>query len=134
MMIKNECQYKSAIKQIESFRYAINATRNNHLPDHANKARKTKIDNQIDELIRQCDEYKTTRNSIPSMLSVKSQRDLRVLPIKFRISAGMTIDAFSKYVNVTRIQIQRWEKDEYNNITLKNFLKIIEILDIDITA
>ena len=60
--------------------------------------------------------------------------DLMIVPIRYRIAANMSIDAFSRKVGVSARQIARYETENYQNTNSRTLQKIFKILDIQLNG
>jgi len=76
------------------------------------------------------EEYDALKDSKPSDIEIHSLDDLMVLPIRYRIAAHMSIDAFSRKVGVSARQIARYERESYQNTNSSTLRKILGVLDI----
>jgi DNA-binding XRE family transcriptional regulator len=77
-------------------------------------------------------DYEQLEKTQTKELRIFSLHALRVAPIRYRIAAHMTIEAFARLVLVHSRQIARYESEDYQNGSWDTLLKILERLDVKI--
>ena len=87
-----------------------------------------------DEIQRNMEEYDRLKESNPSDIEIHSLDDLMVVPIRYRIAAHMSVDAFSRKVGVSARQITRYETENYQNTNSSTLRKILGMLDIHLNG
>ena len=83
------------------------ASRKEEEPDLIEQAGKAQMLELVDEIQRNMEEYDRLKESQPSDIEIHSLDDLMVVPIRYRIAAHMSINAFSRKVGVSARQIAR---------------------------
>ena len=86
------------------------------------------------EIEAEIDEYKKLLAVKEFVKSITSLDDLLKIPMLYRIALKMTIDQFARKVETSARQINRYEKEDYQNIGMTNFIKILENLDLEISG
>ncbi|MBN4080679.1 helix-turn-helix transcriptional regulator [Beggiatoa alba] len=104
--------------------------RKKDVPDLIEKAGKAQLQELMDEIRVNMNEYDVLKNSEPSDIKIHSLDDLMMVPIRYRIAAHMSIDAFGRKVGVSARQIARYELENYQNTNSSTLRKILEVLNI----
>jgi DNA-binding XRE family transcriptional regulator len=131
-MIRSEKQYQAAKKQLASLQQALTSGRRAKTPEALVRAARGQTAELAAELEAQIKEYEHLQKSHAKELRILSLHDLRVAPIRYRIAANMTIEAFARLVHVHSRQIARYESEDYENVSWDTLLKILEKLDVKI--
>ena len=133
-MITSDKQYAAAKKQLMMLITSMAASRKKETPDFIEQAGKAQVQELVDEIQRDMEEYDRLRESKPSDIEIHSLDDLMVVPIRYRIAAHMSIDAFSRKVGVSARQIARYETENYQNTNSSTLRKILGMLDIHLNG
>jgi ribosome-binding protein aMBF1 (putative translation factor) len=133
-MITSDKQYAAAKKQLMMLTASMVAPRKEEAPDLIEKAGKAQMLELVDEIQRNMEEYDRLKESKPSDIEIHSLDDLMVVPIRYRIAAHMSIDAFSRKVGVSARQIARYETENYQNTNSSTLRKILGMLDIHLNG
>jgi HTH-type transcriptional regulator/antitoxin HigA len=131
-MIKNEKQYKITKKKllgIEEKRTAIAARQ----PSPASKDQLilvslTTMKDQLEEELAAYDLLKKNTGSF----SARSLLELPSLIIEYKIRSGMTQKEFAKKIGMKEQQLQRYEAENFQSISFKNLMKIVQAIGLDI--
>jgi len=129
-MITSDKQYTAAIEQLTMLTDSLASPKKKNIPDIIEKAGKAQLQNLIDEIQLNINEYEVLKNSVPSDIKIHSLDDLMVAPIRYRIAAHLSLDAFSRKVGVSARQIARYESENYQNTNTSTLRKILEQLNI----
>jgi len=93
---------------------------------------------QTEELLHEIEteisEYEALRNQPLEKISIQSMEDLMSAPIRYRLAKNMTVEEFSRKVDVHSRQIARYETEEYRNTTTETLLKILKKLDVHLSG
>ena len=52
--------------------------------------------------------------------------------IEYRIRSGMTQKEFAKKIGMKEQQLQRYESEDFQSISFKNLMKILQVIGLDI--
>jgi len=129
-MITSKKQYTAAKEQLVMLMTSVSAPKRAGVPDVIENAGKAQLQELIGELQLNIEEYDILTDGKLSDIEIHSVDDLMVVPIRYRIAAHMSIDAFSRKVGVSARQIARYEKENYQNTNSSTLRKILEVLDI----
>jgi ribosome-binding protein aMBF1 (putative translation factor) len=133
-MITSDKQYAAAKKQLMMLTTSMVAPGKEEAPDLIEQAAKAQMLELVDEIQRNMEEYDRLKESKPSDIEIHSLDDLMVVPIRYRIAAHMSIDAFSRKVGVSARQIARYETENYQNTNSSTLRKILGVLDIHLNG
>ena len=133
-MITSDKQYAAAKRQLMMLTASLVASRMEEAPDLIEQSGKAQILELVDEIQRNMEEYDRLKESKPSDIEIHSLDDLMVVPIRYRIAAHMSIDAFSRKVGVSARQIARYETENYQNTNSSTLRKILGMLDIHLNG
>ena len=133
-MITSDKQYAAAKKQLMMLTVSMVALGKEEAPDLIEQAKKAQMLESVDEIQRNMEEYDRLKESKPSDIEIHSLDDLMVVPIRYRIAAHMSIDAFSRKVGVSARQISRYETENYQNTNSSTLRKILGMLDIHLNG
>ena len=131
-MITSDKQYDSAKEKLSMLTESLSAPAKKGVPKEIEKANKVQVQELIDEIQMEIEEYAGLKNGDPSDIKIQSIDDLMITPIRYRIAAHMSVDAFGRKVGVSARQIARYEQAQYQNTTASTLRKILEQLDIQI--
>lgn len=98
------------------------------MPKALQRAAKGQTAELAAELEREVEEYEQLQQT--RELHIRSLEDLRVAPLRYRIAAHLTIEAFAQIIGVHSRQVARYESDEYRNVTWETLFKILEKLGV----
>lgn len=129
-MITSDKQYQAAKDQLERLEASLKAPMKPGVAQAIADAGKAQTQELIDEIRAEIDEYDRTRHMKPSEIPIHSIDDLMVAPIRYRIAAHLSIDAFARRVEISARQIARYESEHYQNSSVPNLKKILERLNI----
>lgn len=129
-MMTSDKQYAAAKEQLTLLNASLSSPKKKDVPALITKAGKAQLRELIDEIQQNMKEYETLKNSEPSDIEIHSLDDLMVAPIRYRIAAHMSVDAFGRKVGVSARQIARYELESYQNTNSSTLRKILEVLNI----
>jgi len=129
-MITSNKQYVAATEQLAMLNASLSSPKKKGVPELVEKAGKAQLQELISEIQLNIEEYDALKDSKPSDIEIHSLDDLMVLPIRYRIAAHMSIDAFSRKVGVSARQVARYERESYQNTNSSTLRKILGVLDI----
>src|SRR6266436_30903 len=131
-MIRSDKQYQAAKKQLVSLRKALAAGAHAKAPEAVIRAARGQTAELAAQIEKEIKDYEQLQKTQAKELRIFSLHDLRVAPIRYRIAARMTIEAFARLVLVHSRQIARYESEDYQNVSWDTLLKILERLDVKI--
>lgn len=129
-MITSDRQYAAAQKQLAMLIDSHSSPKKKSVPDAIEKAGKAQLQELIDEIKASMDEYDAFKKSSPSDITIHSLDDLMIVPIRYRIAAHMSIDAFGRKVGISARQIARYESENYQNTNSSTLQKILKKLNV----
>jgi DNA-binding Xre family transcriptional regulator len=133
-MITSDKQYKASKEQLLMLSESMTSTKKEGVPDIIEAASKAQIQELMNEIQFSIEEYEKLKSSKPSDIEIHSLDDLMVVPIRYRISAHMSIDAFSRKVGISARQIARYETESYQNTNSSTLRKILGVLEINLNG
>ena len=129
-MITSDKQYAAAKDQLVMLTASLSSRKKKGIPELIEKANKAQLKELIDEIQQNVGEYETLKKSKPSDIEIHSLDDLMIAPIRYRIAAHMSVDAFGRKVGVSARQIARYERENYRNTNTNTLRKILGVLNI----
>ena len=129
-MITSDKQYATAKEQLTMLTTSLSSPKKKDVPGLIEKAGKAQLQELISEIQLNIKEYDALKNSEPSDIEIHSLNDLMIAPIRYRIAAHMSVDAFGRKVGVSARQIARYELESYQNTNSSTLRKILEVLNI----
>ncbi len=129
-MITSDKQYAAAKEQLAMLTASLSSQKRKGVPDLIENAGKAQLQELISEIQLNMEEYEGLKESKPSDIEIHSLDDLMLTPIRYRIAAHMSIDAFGRKVGVSARQIARYELEGYRNTNSTTLQKILEELNI----
>lgn len=129
-MIKNQRQFKATLKQTERFKAAIDQalSAGNHDPqDSLIRGMRS----MLATLERQAREYEALLAGDLSVIKIDGLHGLPAALIKARICRGMSQKDLAALLGVKPQQVQRWEHEDYENISFSRLEEIAEALGLN---
>jgi transcriptional regulator with XRE-family HTH domain len=124
-VIKNNRQYRATLKQIGKFKNAISYHGTNvSETDSAYRGMKS----MLETLERQVREYESLLEGDPNSIVVNGLHDLPRALIKARICRGLSQRQLAEKLGLKSQQIQRWEFEDYENISFSRLEDVSEAL------
>jgi len=65
-------------------------------------------------------------------LKTRRISDLPTMIIEYRVRSGMTQKEFAKKIGMKEQQLQRYESEDFQSISFKNLMKILQAIGLDI--
>jgi HTH-type transcriptional regulator/antitoxin HigA len=131
LIILNQHQYKVTKAQIKRLEKTLELSKekNDEMDKEIFNAMIAGIKSQISELKDQIKEYEKIQNAKSLNYSLEN---LHSVLIQARVARGWTQKKLAKKLNIDAQQIQRYEKTNYNSVSLERAIDILKALDIDI--
>lgn len=132
-MIKNEKQYAVTKKNLKKFQDAINlisASNSSNTPLLL-KLQIDSIQSQIDIFEEDIKMYEGLKKGVITNVS-RGFEDLSFGIIESRIAKGYNQKQFANLLNTSEQQVQKYESENYSNISLKRLQEIVACLDIEV--
>ena len=104
-MITSDKQCEAATKQLAMLSESLSAPKKKDVPDVIEQSGKAQIQELMDEIQKDINEYEALKNSNSTDVEIHSLDDLMIAPIRYRIAAHMSVDEFSRKVGVSARQI-----------------------------
>lgn len=134
-MIKNEKQYgvtKNNLKKFQESIRVISDSSSSKTPLLL-KLQIDSIQSQIDIFEEEIKMYEALKKGVITNVS-KGFEDLSCGIIESRIAKGYNQKQFADLLNTSEQQVQKYESENYSNISLKRLQEIVVCLDVDIDA
>jgi hypothetical protein len=126
-MIKSERQYAATKKQLTLLEQSLEQGSSHvDMPESLVVGAKNGMNSLMDDLKKELLEYEHLKQKGVEVITVSSWNDFLLVPIKYRIANNLTIEQFAQKVNVHSRQIAGYEKEEYRNVTMSTFTKILD--------
>lgn len=136
-MIKNQKQYHNTVQQVANFEKALAAWAPDKCPDGVQPAmyalQKEALAGQLDTLRNELREFDALKNGEIQTISLASLEELPQGLIKARIARGFTQKQLAERLEVKQQQIQRWEFEDYENVSFSNMVEIAHALGVGIS-
>ncbi len=136
-MITNDRQYRIVKSQIENFQKALEAmsmetedTKDVH--PLILQAEKDGINYQLQLLLAEVKEYEDLKEGKILVTEVKDLKELPVVLIKARIANGLTQAELAARLGMKEQQVQKYEAEQYDSVSLRTLLRIAAVLKISI--
>jgi DNA-binding XRE family transcriptional regulator len=131
-MITSDKQYKEALRKIEMLQFSLSSPKKTNIPLIIEKAGRSQILELINSIGSDIKEFEKYRDTDISKLEIHSLDDLMKAPIRYRLAAGMSIDVFAQLVGISPRQINRYEKECYQNSHSSTLKTILQKLEVDL--
>lgn len=133
-MITSDKQYKAAQQQLIMLQSTLTAPMKNDVPEAIQKAAQSQLHELIAEITGKMKEYdELVKTHVDDkVIEIHSLDDLLLAPIRYRLASHMSVESFGRKVDVSARQIVRYEEEEYQNINVSTFRKILKKLNIHI--
>jgi hypothetical protein len=126
-MIKNERQYAATKKQLLLLEESLEkGTINPEMPEELVAGTQNGIRSLMEDLKKELFDYEYLKQKGMESISVSTWNDFLLVPIKYRVANNLTIEQFAQKVHVHSRQIASYEKEEYRNVTMATFTKILD--------
>ena len=138
MSILNHRDYRSARAQLAQIVRAIGADGliadiTSHLPPDVAAARQQALRAERERLEAELAAYEKLRGVVENEVASELQiDDLGLLPIVGRISRRLSQRELAERLDLKEQQIQRYERERYNGISLARYQRTLEVLGIEL--
>lgn len=129
-MITSEIQYAAAQNKLAVLHQSLEAQVKPDVPAAIANASKAQINGLIGQIENELAEYVQLKGSDPSQIRINCLDDLMLTPIRYRLAANLSVDAFGRKVDVSARQIARYEQEGYRNTNTMTLHKILQALNI----
>jgi HTH-type transcriptional regulator / antitoxin HipB len=130
-MIKNEKQYKITKKILNGIIQKI--TKLNAENDQLkNELILIPLTDMSLDLGREIEEYDNLKKDKAKILKARSLSELPSLITEYKIASGLTQKEFSEKIGMKEQQIQRYEAENFQGISFKNLLKILQAIGLNV--
>lgn len=138
-MITNDRQYKIVKTQIENFKESLDGL-SSTTEDIENvhpiilEAERNAINYQLQEMFSEVSEYENLKAGNIIITEVSNLTELPLVLIKSRIANGYTQSELAELLGMKEQQIQKYEAEQYESVSLKTLFKIAKVLKINFQA
>jgi HTH-type transcriptional regulator/antitoxin HigA len=132
-MIKNEKQYKITKKKLAVLHQKI--AEMNSEGDRLSLTRQLVLNSLLDmsgDMETAIAEYDLLKKNKTKILKSRSLYELPSLITEYKIASGLTQKEFSKKIGMKEQQFQRYEAENFQGISFKNLLKILQAIGLDV--
>jgi DNA-binding Xre family transcriptional regulator len=132
-MIKNEKQYKITKKKLAVLHQKI--AEMNSEGDRLSLTRQLVLNSLLDmsgDMEIEIAEYDLLKKNKTKILKSRSLYELPSLITEYKIASGLTQKEFSKKIGMKEQQFQRYEAENFQGISFKNLLKILQAIGLDV--
>jgi transcriptional regulator with XRE-family HTH domain len=132
-MLRNELEYRNAKKQIEYLRTELEK-RNPVTTKEASQIVADALEMKIEDIEREIAEYEDLKEGLVSALDIDSFDDIGELIIKARIARNWSQADLAKALDMDQQQVQRYERNDWQKISLWRLQEVVEALDLDVVV
>jgi HTH-type transcriptional regulator/antitoxin HigA len=132
-MIKNEKQYKVTKKKLAILHQKIAEMKSEG--DRLSLTRQLVLNSLLDmstDMENEVAEYDLLKQNKKNILKSRSLYELPSLITEYKIASGLTQKEFSKKIGMKEQQFQRYEAENFQGISFKNLLKILQAIGLDV--
>ena len=132
-MLKNEKQYKITKKKLAGLHQKI--AEMNSKGDGLSLTRQLVLNSLLDmsaDMENEIAEYDLLKTNKKNILKSRSLYELPSLITEYKIASGLTQKEFSKKIGMKEQQFQRYEAENFQGISFKNLLKILQAIGLDV--
>ena len=129
-MIKNDRQYAVTKRKLAVMEKYLAMGFEVPVPEIVRETREEQLQDLISELRGEMEEYEKLKSTKPEELEIHSVDDLVAIPLRYRIASHMSVEDFSRKVDVNVRQIHRYEATNYSNASIPTLKRILEKLGI----
>lgn len=133
-MITSDKQLEASKQQLAMLQQSLIAPVDENITEVVRNASKVQLQNLIDDVQKEIADYERLKSAGIQDIQIHSVDDLLVAPIRYRIASHMSVDAFSRKVEVSARQIHRYEAESYKNVNTSTLTKILEKLNLHING
>jgi HTH-type transcriptional regulator/antitoxin HigA len=138
-MITNDRQYRIVKSRIENFQESLemlflDSEETKDVHPKILEAEKNAINYQLQQLLSDVKEYDDLKAGNIIITEVRDLKELPLVLIKARIANGLTQLDLAQRLGVKEQQIQKYEAEQYESVSLRTLVRIAEILKINIQA
>lgn len=132
-MLKNEKQYKITKKKLAILHQKIAEMKSEG--DRLSLTRQLVLNSLLDmstDMENEVAEYDLLKKNKKNILKSRSLYELPSLITEYKIASGLTQKEFSKKIGMKEQQFQRYEAENFQGISFKNLLKILQAIGLDV--
>jgi HTH-type transcriptional regulator/antitoxin HipB len=132
-MLKNEKQYKITKKKLAVLQNKIAEIEREG--DRLSLTRQLVLNSLLDmssDMEKEIAEYDSLKKNKTKILKSRSLYELPSLITEYKIASGLTQKEFSKQIGMKEQQFQRYEAENFQGISFKNLLKILQAIGLDL--
>jgi len=132
-MIKNEKQYKITKKKLEGLHQKMVKMKSEG--EILSLTRQLVFNSLLDmstDMENEIAEYHRLKENKTKILRSRNLYELPSLIIEYKIASGLTQKEFSKRIGMKEQQFQRYEAENFQGISFKNLLKILQAIGLNV--
>ncbi|MGH1372141.1 MAG: helix-turn-helix domain-containing protein [Cellvibrionaceae bacterium] len=133
-MITTTQQKNKLQKQIDNLRQRLDSPPKSGVPEHMALIGKSQLQERIDELEFEIDDYNRACEANIAELSFETYADMLRMPIVLRLASGQSIAAFADNMGISESQLKRYEATEYASAPAHTVDRILAAFDLQISG
>ena len=130
-MIRNETERRNAKKRVADLRAELEKRPCNGQPEEA-RGVLAALHMQLSDVEAELDEYERLKQRPAPVLRAADLDQLGEMLIKARIACGWSQTDLAKELGMEPQQVQRYEKNDWQKISLWRLQEVVEVLDLDL--
>lgn len=131
-MLKNEKQYRITKKKVEALREKISAFKAEESLSAAKQLILVSLIEMSTDMEKEMAEYELLKANKAKILKSRSLSELPSLITEYKIASGLTQKEFSRKIGMKEQQLQRYEAENFQGISFKNLIKILQAIGLDV--
>ena len=136
-MIKNERQYRITKAEADRFRRTLaeleaDGEGNARLHPRLIEAERQALESQLDDLMRDIEDYENLKSGKVSVIRLGSLEDLADGLIQARVACGLSQKALAERLGLKEQQIQRYEAEGYRSASLQRLSEIANAMGLTV--
>ncbi len=133
-MITTTQQKNKLQRQLDDFRQRLDTPPKPGVPEHMAMIGKSQLQDRIDELEREVNEYDRACEANIAELSFDTYADMLKMPIVLRLASRQSIAAFADNMGISESQLKRYEATEYASAPAHTVDRILAAFDLQISG
>lgn len=133
MVIRNESERRRAEEQVEYLRSELETVPAAEQQDEITHGVVSGLRMQISDLENKLTEYKRLKEGSVAILTADNFDDIGELIIKARIIRGWSQADLAKALDMEQQQVQRYEKNDWQKISLWRLQEVVEALNLEVS-
>lgn len=133
MVIRNELERRKADEQAEYLRSELEQIPTEEQKDEVSHSIISGLRMQISDIENKLAEYDRLKKGLAPIPTADNFDDIGELIIKARIARGWSQSDLAKVLGMEQQQVQRYEKNDWQKISLWRLQEVVEALDLEVS-